>query len=104
MYLITKLSAELFSILFCFIYSLEYNILNNCLLRAFLGFPGGASGKEPTCQCKTHKRSEFSSWIRKMPWRSVWQPTPVFSPGESHGQRRLAGYSPQGRKELDMTE
>ncbi|XDC83602.1 hypothetical protein R6Z07F_014775 [Ovis aries] len=56
----------------------------------------GASGKEPTCQCKTHKRSEFNSWIRKIPWRSVWQPTPLFSPGESHGQRRLVGYSPQG--------
>ena len=38
------------------------------------------------------------------PWRRKWQPTPVFLPGEAHGQRRLAGYSPQGRKELDMTE
>ena len=39
-----------------------------------------------------------------MHWRRKWQPTPVFLPGESHGQRRLAGYSPWGRKELDMTE
>ena len=38
------------------------------------------------------------------PWRRKWQPTPVFSPGESHGQRSLAGYSPRGRKELDMAE
>ena len=37
-------------------------------------------------------------------WRRKWQPTPVFLPGESHGQRSLAGYSPWGRKELDTTE
>jgi len=37
-------------------------------------------------------------------WRRAWQPTPVFLPGEFHGQRSLAGYSPWGRKELDMTE
>ena len=40
----------------------------------------------------------------KIPWRRKWQPTPVLSPGESHGQRSLAGYSPWGRKEWDMTE
>ena len=38
------------------------------------------------------------------PWRRAWQPTPVFLPGESHGQRSLTGYSPWGQKELDMTE
>ena len=38
------------------------------------------------------------------PWRRKWQPTPVFLPGEPHGQRSLVGYSPWGRKELDMTE
>ena len=37
----------------------------------------------------------FSPWIRKIPWRRKCQPTPVFLPGESHGQRSLAGYSPQ---------
>ena len=36
-------------------------------------------------------------------WRRKWQPTPVFLPGESHGQRSLVSYSPQGRKESDMT-
>ena len=41
----------------------------------------------------------------KVPWRRrAWQPTPVFLPGESHGERSLVGYGPQGRKELDMTE
>ena len=38
------------------------------------------------------------------PWRRKWQPAPVFLPGESHGQRSLAGYGPWGHKELDTTE
>ena len=41
-------------------------------------------------------------WV-KISWSRKWQPTPVFLPGESHGQRSLAGFSPWGRKELDMT-
>ena len=55
-------------------------------------FPGGASGKEPACQCKRGKRLRFDPWVRKIPWRRKWQPTPVFLPGESHGQRSLVGY------------
>ena len=43
-------------------------------------------------------------WVRKMPWRRKWQPTPVFLPGKCHGERSLAGYSPWSHKELDMTE
>ena len=50
------------------------------------------------------KRLGFNPWVRKTPWRRAWQPTPVFLPGESHGQRRLAGDSPWGRKESDTTE
>ena len=69
-----------------------------------LSFPGCANGKEPTCQCRRHKRCRFDPWVRKIPWRRAWQPTPVFLPGESHGQRSLAAYSPQSRKESDMTE
>ena len=38
------------------------------------------------------KRHEFNSWDQKIPWRRKWQPTPVFLPGESQGQRSLAGY------------
>ena len=68
------------------------------------GFPGGTSGKEPACQYRRCKRCGFDHWVRKIPWRRAWQPTPVFLPGESDGQRSLAGYSPQGGKELDMTE
>ena len=60
-----------------------------------VGFPGGASGKEPTCQCRQHKRHMLNPWVRKIPWRRSWQPTPVFLPGESHGQRSLVGYNPK---------
>ena len=42
--------------------------------------------------------------FEKNPWGRKWQPTPVFLPGESHGQRSLAGYSPWGHKESDTTE
>ena len=68
------------------------------------GFPGGASGKEPASKCRICKRRGFNPWIRKIPWRRAWQPTPVFLPGESHGQKRLAGCSPQCRAESDVTE
>ena len=68
---------------------------SSCLhFRVTQGFPGGASGKEPTCQCRRCKRCGFDPWVRKMPWRRTWQPTPVFLPGKSHGQRSLVGYSP----------
>ena len=58
-----------------------------------MSFPGGASDKDPTWQCRRHKRSRFDPWVGKIPWRSAWKPTPVFLPGESRGQRSLAGYS-----------
>ena len=69
-----------------------------------MGFLHGASGKEPGCQCRRRKRCRFNPWVGKFPWRKAWQPTPVFLPGEFHGQRSPAGYSPWGRKESDTTE
>ena len=70
-----------------------------------MGFPSDASGKEPTCQCRRHKRCRFDPWVGTISWRRAWQPTPVFLPGESHGQRTLAGYSsPWDLKESDATE
>ena len=69
-----------------------------------VGFPGGASGKNLTCQCWRCKRCGFNPWVRKILWRRAWQPTPVFLLGESHGQRSLVGYGPWGHKELDTTE
>ena len=59
-----------------------------------LGFPSGSDSKEPG----------FSLWVGKSPWRREWQPTPVFLPGEFHGQGSLAGYTPWGCKDSDMTE
>ena len=70
----------------------------------YMGFPGCTSGEESACQRRRHKRQGFDPWVRKIPWRREWLPTPVFLPRESHGQRSLAGYSPQGCKESDMTE
>ena len=64
----------------------------------FTWLPRWLSGNESTCQ------SGFDPWVRKIPWRGKWQPSPVFSPGKSHGQRRLAVSSPWGCKESDMTE
>ena len=46
----------------------------------------------------------FDPWVGKFLWRREWQSTPVFLPGEFHGQRSLAGYSPWGHEELDTTE
>ena len=64
--------------------------------RTQTSFPGGASRKESTCRCRRHKRLAFHPRVRKTPWRRTWQPTPVFLPGECHGQKSLAGYSPWG--------
>jgi len=51
-------------------------------------------GKVSTCNAGDAGRHEFNPWVRKIPWRRAWQPTPVFLLGESHGQRSLVGYSP----------
>ena len=68
------------------------------------GFPGGASGKEPACQCRRPKRRGFNPWVGKIPWRRQWHPTPVSLPGKFHGQWRLVGHSPKGHKKSDATE
>ena len=67
------------------------------------GCPGD-SGKESACHCQWHKRHGFDPRAGKILWRRKWQPTPVFLPGNFHGQSSLVGYSPWGRKEWDMTE
>ena len=71
---------------------------------SLMGFPGGTGGEETACQCRRHKRRGFDPWVGKIPWRGPWQPTPVFLLGESHRQRSLVGYSPQGHRERDTTE
>ena len=59
---------------------------------------------EPACPCRRRRRRGFDPWVGKIPWRRAWQPTPVFLPGESHGQSSLGGHSPWGHKESDLTE
>ena len=60
-------------------------------------FPSSSVIKKSTRQCR---RWGFNPWVGKVPWRSKWQPTPVFLPGEYQRQRNLAGYSPWGRKRV----
>ena len=66
---------------------------------SYISLPYGASQvalvvKNLPANAGRHKRREFDPWIGNIPWRRAQQPTPVFLPGESHGQRSLAGYSP----------
>ena len=62
-------------------------------MHIYVGLPRWPGGKEPTCQCRRHKRCGFNPWVRKILWKRKWQPTLAFLPGESHGQRSLAVYS-----------
>ena len=78
------------------------------LIHLYLQFsvyyiPRWLSDKETACQCRRYGSLGFDPWIRKIPWRRKWQPTPVFLPGKFHQWRNLMGYSPWGCKELDTT-
>ena len=69
-------------------------------------FPGGASRKKKkkkSCQCRRYKRCRLNPRVGKIPWSRKWKPTPILWPTKSHGQRNLAGYSPWGHRELDLT-
>ena len=64
---------------------------NNDLLVSW-DFLSGSVIKSPPVMQETW----FPSWVEKIPWRREWQPTPVFLPGEFHGQKSLVGYTVQG--------
>ena len=65
------------------------------------GFPGGSMVKKnPRAMQETSRRHGLDPWVRKIPWRRTWQPTPVFLPGEFQRQRRLMGYSSWGHKRV----
>ena len=49
--------------------------------------------KNPPVDAGNARDVGFYPWVGKIPWRRKWQPTPVFLPGKSHGQRSLVGYS-----------
>ena len=76
------------------------------IVKGDRGFPGGSVDKESMCNagdsCSTGDLG-FIPWVQKIPWRKKWQPMMVLLPGESHGQRSLAGDSPWSHKELDTT-
>ena len=65
-----------------------------CHHRGTVGLPRWLSGKESAFQCRSCRSHMFNPWVRKIAWRRAWQSTPGFMPGESHGQKSLAGYSP----------
>ena len=76
---------------------------DNCKGRkvlALVNFPGASDGRV----CLQRGRPGFDPWVRTIPWRRKWQPTPVPLPRKSYGRRSLVGNSPWGRKELDTTE
>ena len=81
----------------------SHNSTSTLLLssQSMQGFPGGSVVKASARNAGDLGNIPGSG---RFPWRRKWQPTPVFLPGESHGRRNLMGYSPQGRKESDMTE
>ena len=60
-------------------------------------FPWWLSSKESACQ---FRRLRFNPWVRKVPWRRKWQPTPVFLPGKCHRERSLEGYSSCSHKRV----
>ena len=84
-------------------------------LEAWQWWEGGSRGRgymytygSLMAQAVANPPAMWVTWVRywfgKIPWRGAWQPTPLFLPRESHGERSLVDYSPWGRKELDVTE
>ena len=90
-----------FSLFFLFFFNCFSSISpqsnSNSTWFCLLGFPGGSEGKESACNAGDPSSIPWS-WVGKILWRRKWQPTPVFLPGESHGQRSLVGYSPWAAK------
>ena len=70
-----------------------------------LGFLFLLGGQETLCNAEgAGDAGSIPAWVEEIPWRRAQQPTPIFLLGRFHGQKTLAGYNPQGRKELYMTE
>ena len=81
-------------------------VLVRLQIFAFLRIPLTLVWAHPSLvvkKCLPSRRLRFNPWIRKVPWRRKWQPSPVFLPGRSHGQKSLRGYSSWSCKELDTT-
>ena len=91
-------SLFLFVFLFFILISIIFCLSSSSLWASLVA---QRDGKESACRCGG---PGFNSWLRKIPWRRKWQPTPVCLLGESHGQSSLAGYSPWGLRESDTAE
>ena len=89
----------------CFYFYFLRNFNTVSIVSVSVGIPTGSVGGflfstlfPSLVICRLFNDGHFISW------RRAWQLTPVLFPGESHGQRRLKGYSPWGGKEWDTTE
>ena len=71
------------------------------LIKCNMGFPGGASGKEPACWCRRHNRRGFDPGVGKIPWRRAWQPTSEFLPGESPWTEEPGGLQSMGSQRVE---
>ena len=98
LFIIIYISIHLFHSGYNYLPLITIDIL--CILQYLWGFPGDTSVKEPAGQCRRHKRLGLNSWVWKIPWRRAGQPTPVFLPGESYGQRSLVGYKSIGSQRI----
>ena len=81
---------------------MEYSAIK--MYEVLIQLPCWLIGERIHLQCRRHRRCKFDPWIWKIPWSWKWQSTPVFLPGEPHGQRSLVDSSPWISKESDMTE
>ena len=88
---------------FLFVFFLLYIF---CFLKFFygFGFVFWASLVAQTANSTQCRRPGFDPWVRRIPWRREWLPTPGFLPGESQGQKSLPGYSACSHKESDTTQ
>ena len=77
-----------------------YYLIFRVFLTLFFCFPSGANVKEPTCQCRKHKRHGFNSWVWKIPRRRAWQPIPIFLPEESSWAEEPGGLQSMGLQRI----
>ena len=92
--------ASAFSFLLRGLINISHTLIYLMVFYTYLANPQVHSGKESACHCRRHERCGFNPCVEKIPWRRKWQPSPVFLPGESHGQRTLVGYGPWGSKRV----
>ena len=77
---------------YCFCFGSIPSLFLELFLHWNMNSKGGTNGREPACHCRSCRRGRCDAGGRRMPWRRAWQPTSVFLPRESHGQRSLVCY------------